>query len=562
MLRELSINNFLFISSTNLVLNPGFTVVTGETGAGKTILLQAIGLLVGERGSPDLISMDSESAKVEGIFDLNLIPKSKPIKKWLKENDLWDDNNEIIIRRILQNSGTSRAYINGSAVKIKDLQYLGDMLFDFHGQHEHQSLFNPEIYLDLLDEYGKLTNLREEVSQLYYETTELFRQKEKLINEENKLKKEEEFLRFQFKEIESANLKDNEEEELKTERAKLSQVEKLFEANETAANALDGYDNPGAITLVEKTIEAMSDIVKIDPALEELQKELEPIPVILSEALKTLNKYKNQIEADPQRLETIEERLALLQRLRKKYGGTLEDVISFREELKNKLESLDVSNFKIEEIIKAAEESFRKLKKVAGELSKGRKKVSLNLAPKVEKELLELGFSHVEFNIDVETGSDREFSNYTEKGIDRIEFTFNANPGSTPKPLRQIASGGEISRVMLALKSILAEVDQVSTLLFDEIDLGVGGVTAEIVGEKLLKVAKSRQILCITHLPQIASRGNHHLMVRKNIKSGKTSTEIVSLDMKGRKPELARMLGRTESDSASQHYAEELLKKS
>ena len=562
MLSELSINNFLFISLSRLEFNPGFTVITGETGAGKTILLQAIGLLVGERGSPDLISQGCDSAKVEGIFNLEFIPKADVLKKWLEEWDLTGDNNELIIRRVLQRSGTSRAYINGAAVKLKDLQYLGDMLFDFHGQHEHQSLLNPEVYLDLIDAYGKLEDQRHKVSKAYSETSKLMKEKEALLKEEQRLRQEEDFIRFQLKEIESANLKPAEEEELKLERSLLSQVENLREAGERATNALDGENGLGAISLVENAIEAVMEISKIDPGLEEIQKELEPIPIILSEAAKTLQKYKSKIESDPIRLESIEERLAFIQRLKKKYGGSLEEVIEFGLNLKEKLESLENSDLKIQEITKSASESFENLQKSANKLSQGRKKVAKNLAPLVKAELMELGFSHVEFHVHVEKGSDAALSEFTKTGIDKVEFSFSANPGSAAKPLRQIASGGEISRVMLALKSILAEVDQVSALLFDEIDLGIGGVTAEVVGEKLKKVSKSRQLICITHLPQIASRSENHMMVRKIVKSGKTLTEIIPLDQEGRKAELARMLGRTEADSASQFYAEELLNSS
>ncbi|MEJ2697795.1 MAG: DNA repair protein RecN [Candidatus Sulfobium sp.] len=550
MLRELRIRNLAIIDDLTVRFAPGLNVLTGETGAGKSIIVDALGLALGNRAQSDLMKSGAKEASVQAWFEIsntNLLP------------DIGIDTSEgLLIRRVLSSGGRSRAFINDTMVTLQTLAEAGRRLVDIHSQHEHQSLLSPETQAFLLDSYGGLQSGREEVGRLFRESgligSELQELREKVKERAHRL----DLLKFQINEIDTAVLRTGEEEQLEEEKKILANLNRLRELAETAYSGL--YASEGScIELLSSVIMRMREMCAIDNSIEDALQLIESAKPLLDDAAFALRGHRERYGGEPQRLEMVEDRLELIGKLRKKYGDSVEEILRYRADAEEELKSLESTDERVDFLAGEFALKEEELFTAAAELSKKRKKTARELEALVSSTLEELAFGSAQFRIDIrqERGGDGR-EKVGPGGMDRIEFLFSANPGEPPKPLLKIISGGELSRVMLALKSILADADRVPVLIFDEVDAGIGGKTAESVGKKLDRISAAHQLLCITHLPQIASFGNHHLKIEKKEKEGRVYVEIRELDGKERREEIARMLSGKVTELSRRH-AEELL---
>ena len=541
MLKELRIKNLAIIDDLAIRFESGLNVLTGETGAGKSIIVDALSLALGERAQTDMIKTGKDEASVEAFFEISEHPM-------LKEIGIISEDG-IILRRTLSSAGKSRAYINGSIVNIQNLSDIGRSLVDMHGQHEHQSLLSTDNQRTLLDFYGKLQDKRQEVETLFHRVQDLKKELSGLRANMKERAHRIDLLSFQVNEIDAASLKPGEKESLGEERMILSNLNKLNELTESSYSML--YESEGAcIEKLSAVISKLRDMSSIDPGINETLGLIDSAMPLLEDAAVSLRSHKEKYDLDPKRLENIEERLENIKKLEKKYGEGIDAVLRYRDDSEKELQSLghdDETAGMIESKLKEKEE---RLLDAANELSEKRKTTAEEISRAVEKVLKELAFEKADFRVDV-----RPFP-LSSSGMDAVEFLFSANPGESLKPLSRVASGGELSRIMLALKSILADVDRVPVLIFDEVDAGIGGRTAESVAMKLKKVAKTHQVICITHLPQIASTADFHLMTEKFQKKGSVSVKIKELSPAERKSEIARMLSGKVTDVSLKHAGE------
>jgi len=549
MLRELVIKDLAIIDRLDISFGPGLTCLTGETGAGKSILVDAISLALGGRAQANMTRQGGE-AIVEASFDVSGLPE---LKARLTEAGL-DGGDELIVKRVLSGSGRGKVYMNSSLASLALLQEAGDMLVDLHGQHEHQSLLKVDSHIDLLDSYCSTGAQVEAYRAGYAELAGLKKRLDELTGRERERAQRMDLLNFQMRDIDEAGLAPSEEEQLYSERARLANADKL---KSLALSALDGLKDAElpALALLDGAVKAVREIASVDAGQSECQRLLESARVAAGEACSCLRGYSDSLEADPERLDLVEGRLDLLARLKKKYGETIEDVLAYRETIEDEAASLEGSREEAEGLSARIKQSEAALTLKAGVLRDARMDGARGLARKVEAELDGLGMPKARF----EAGF-TALDSLGPKGMDRVEFLISANPGEPMKPLCKVASGGELSRVMLALKVILARADRVPTLIFDEVDSGVGGVTASAVGRKLKEAATGRQVLCITHLPQIASLASEHFTVEKKHDGGHTTVRVKRLDKDGRVTELARMLGGDEGTKTASAHAEELVR--
>jgi len=562
MLRELRIKNFAIIDQATLELGPGLDVLTGETGAGKTIVLNALGLILGGRISSDIIRQGEEEATVEALFDS--LPQ--PLRYKLQEAD-YGDEDELIIKRIVSRSGKNRIYLNGSLSPLSLLSELGSTLIHIYGQHEHHGLLNPESHLLLLDAYGGLEDKAAEVKKRYHEFRnawdQLSRAKETLARQV----REEALLREQVEEISRALLQIGEEEELQTKKNILNHAEKLYTGCQEGEEILYEAED-SVVSRLGRVHLRLQGLAAIDPSLNETVELLNSALAQLEEATSGLLRYKSRVEFDPQALERLDDRLAELNRLKRKHNGSIEDIIKIGEKAEEELAALDRG----EEGIVALEQALEKTRRIAWAeaeaLSTLRKRAAKSFRKDLEKETEGLGMARTQFDVRFLAGKEeREESPFveggktlTEEGIDQVELYFSPNPGEDVKPLAKIASGGELSRVMLAIKSLVLTKGEIPTLLFDEVDAGIGGRVAEMVGNKLKKVAESHQVICVTHLPQVAALANSHYVVEKEVTKGRTFTKVRKLADKEKVTEIARMLGGIKITEQTKRHAEEMIK--
>jgi DNA repair protein RecN (Recombination protein N) len=550
MLTELNIKNFAIIDSLNITFEKGFNVLTGETGAGKSIIVDAVDLVLGGRASLEMIRSGCDEAVVEAAFDISDV---KGVSEKLGEMGIEKDDN-LVIKRTLSASGKNKVFINGSMATIAMLSDVGEFLVDIHGQHEHQTLMKVERHIDVLDEYAALGPLRQEMSGIYSEWNRVKDELVFLKSSEVDKEKRIDLLRFQSDEIEKAALKVNEEEELLEERKLLSNAEKLYESSNTALELL--YSQSGsALELIKKAGSKVTDISIIDESMRVTLDAINSASASIEDAALTLRDYVGRISFDPERLNEIEERLDLIGRLKRKYGNTISEILKYKEEVDRELDSIERAGERISELEREGERLKAKGLKVAETLSEKRKKGSDELTKKVEKELSDLGMKKAIFEVKMERLND-----ISAKGFDKVEFLLSSNPGEAPKPLSKIASGGELSRIMLALKKVLAGPSGVPSMVFDEVDSGIGGGIAEVVGRKLREVAEGRQVLCITHLAQIAAMADLHYAVSKGENKGRTTTTVRQLSGDERVDEVARMLGGMTITEATKRHAEEMIK--
>ncbi len=550
MLTTLRIKNLALVTDLTLELQPGFNAITGETGAGKSIIIGALNLVLGQRADRTLIRAGSDLCSVEAVFDTSKL--RAPLKSFLEENGLEScEENQLVLKRSFSASGTNRQFVNGSPTTLNVLGSLGEWLVDMHGPHDHQSLLHPARQLAILDAFGELEILRNEFSELARRRSSLEAEKAGLIIDEKTYAQQLDLLRFQVREIFAAKLRGDEEVELQQAHARASNAAKLVELSQTALGQLNDDEN-SLLAQAGRLGRSIQELQRIDPAISCLLSMHEQAVAAIRDVQTDLSHYADRLDPNPERLGELEERLNLMQSLKRKYGRNLEEVIAFGEEAQTKLQSLEQRDVELTRLNSALKKLETELRKVGQELSGARRKFIPKLNKAVVKQLNDLGFNQCHFDISIQTSNDISSASLLNCGFDTIEFQFAPNVGEPARPLRAIASSGEMSRVMLALKTALALQDEIPVLVFDEIDANVGGQTAGVVGEKMRQIAGQHQVLCITHLPAVAATASAHYLVRKEIIDGRTISKIVLLEKSERVTELARMFG-GQSEVARQH---------
>ena len=533
MLKEIRIQNFAIIE--NLVVNfqSGLNVLTGETGAGKSIIIDALNLLLGGRADTDSIRTGETNALVEGFFQI----ANKETLFLVQEIGVEPESGELHIKRQISNSGKNRCFLNDSQITVATLAKIGDRLVDLHGQHDHQTLLHPEIHVDLLDLFGKSKQGRDAYSKEFLEYQSLIKALQSLNTDEQERLQREEFLGFQISEIDAANLSEEEEETIKAEKNRLRHSEKIREALQHSQILLSNQSG-SILENLRQILKELEPLIEVDTDLVSPFEKSQSAFYELEDVEDILRSHDQSLDFNPERLDEIEDRLAEINGLKRKYGNSISEILSKREKLSNELEQLTVNE---ENTKKLAEEIHKKemvVAKLAIELAEKREIGAKSLKQGVEKELKELHMSGVRFGVDFNYPPDAEgFVEYhktklkpTSVGLGTLEFLFSPNPGEELRPLAKIASGGELSRIMLALKSILNKQDTIPVMIFDEVDTGIGGRVAEKIGVKLKKVAENKQVFCITHLPQIAGKASTHYRVEKQIQGNRTRSGIRKLD--------------------------------
>ena len=554
MIEELSIQNVALIDQMQLQFLPGFNALTGETGAGKSVILKSLGLAIGERGSADLVQKGQSHAQSQIAFGL---PENHDTWNLLGQaNQVFDTSEPLIISRQISAGGRSRSDVNGQLMTLTQIKQVSEILIDIHGQHQHQSLFRKETHLNLLDQFANLLNDRSKIEIEYNRILQIRRQIANLEQKLDKAKQEKELLEFQISELDQANLQIDEEETLETQHRLLSNAESLFESTSQVYTDLyrGGEVKAPALDILKEVVRDLSKIGQMDQKLEKAHKLLESAVYEIEDIAFQIRDYNQEIEFNSIKLGEIEDRIDQLKRLKRKYGNTIEEVIAFHQSAKQKLEDTDTQSHQLDQLKKQLSAATNKTQELAESLSIKRQRAAKKLDSLIEKELHTLGMQKAVFQVrwnQSELNSD---------GIDEIEFLISTNVGTELKPLTKIASGGEISRVMLAMKTVLAQTDQIPTLIFDEIDVGIGGHTANIVGKKLKELSKFCQVICITHLPQIACLADRHFRVDKRVRNKQTVITAYQLTEEDRVSELARMQG-DKTAQAAMAYARELLDK-
>ena len=578
MLEDLSIKNFALIDSVNIEFNKGFTVLSGETGAGKSILIGALSFLLGGKASVDQIRSGCQEASVTGTFllpspnQLDDIPlteedaEPRTARQWLSVHGIEPEDERVIIRRYVRDNGKTAAWISGTPVTRADLQNFCFFLVDIHGQHEHQSLMKVTEHRKFLDSYAGITAKVAEFTDLYSKLVEK-RKTLAAMNTSDKEKNQKiEMLSFAVKEIEDAKLKNDEDVELEAEQAKLSSFEKLYTEIENISGLLSGNDGLGIVELCKKLRGSSEKACSLDSSLKEIDSRIENVFYEMSDLSEEVKSYSRTLVFDPERLAFVQDRLSLIYNLKKKYASNinapLKEVFAYFEKAQNELEALANSSANIENLSKEVSELEKIVYKAAKELSSKRMEASTKMASNVEAILSTLGMKGTKFAVSIQEKPGTEVvQKCGPYGLDNIEFLISANPGSPLLPLAKIASGGELSRVMLALKTVFAASDGVPTMIFDEIDTGIGGEVAVSVGSHIKNLAKSRQIFCITHLASIAVYADNQIKIQKGVNNDMTSTSVTPIEGEARVAEIARMLSGDASSSESLEHARSMLEK-
>ena len=563
MLTELRIHNFAIIDKLDLRFGAGLIILTGETGAGKSIILDAVVMLLGGRADATAIRAESDAAFVEGVYQLKG-PEKEAVTDILKREDLLDDPDYVTLTREVRREGRSIARVNGRTVNVSLLKELGAALVDIHGQSEHLSLLDPRAHLGLLDRYADVGKPLSEYRQTYQSLQSLRRELSDLRKAQADADRRIEMLTYAAEEIEAVRPRVGEDEELRKERDRLANAESLAEYAQQALTVLDegSPETVAASDLVGQAAQALAGLAKIDSAQAELSNQAAVLEDTLAEMVRSLRDYLEEIESNPKRLEEVEERLDLIFRLTRKFGGSIPAVIAYGVDARKQLETITGAAERIAQLETEESKLLDKLAKQGGALTEKRKSAAAALGKGIEVELDDLRMASAQFGVDFQTRpdpngipmADGSRLAFDQNGLDRIEFLIAPNPGEGLKPLAKIASGGETSRLMLALKTVLVRADQIPSLIFDEIDQGIGGRVGMIVGQKLWYLARSHQVFCVTHLPQLAVFGDQHFQVQKFVENGRTLTRIEKLDGEPRLLELSQMLGEVgESTKRSAH---------
>ncbi len=555
MLTTLRIKNLALVADLTVELGPGYNVITGETGAGKSILIGALNLVLGERADRTLIRSGSESCSVEAVFDVSRLKIQ--LQSFLEENGLEPcEDRQLVLKRAFTSAGANRQFINGSPTTLAILATVGQWLVDIHGPHEHQSLLHPASQLAILDAFGNLDSDREALRDLVRRRAAVEAQKAELIVDEKTYAQQLDLVRFQVSEITAARLQPDEEQQVTQDYARSSNAAKLLQLSQAALELLSESDT-SLLNQAGAVGRAVQELQRVDASAAPLLTLHEHAVSALRELQSALSHYADRVEVDPARLQQLEERLNLLQSLKRKYGATIPEVMAFGDDARRKLQSLEQRDAELARLNTDLQRLEAEIWSAGQALSRKRWKVIPQLSQAACQQLADLGFTRSRLDIALTTVGDRT-SRVESRGLDTVEFQFAPNPGEPARPLRAIASSGELARVMLALKTVLAAEDQIPVLVFDEVDANIGGETAHAVGEKMQHIARKHQVLCITHLPQVAAPASAHYVATKRIKEGRTISEIARLGKTERVTELARMLG-GQTDAARRH-AEALLK--
>lgn len=553
MLQSLYLENIALIEKLGIELFPGFNVLTGETGAGKSIIIDAVNFVLGERTSRDLIRNGAARAKVEAVFNLN---EGDAAFAALDALGIEYDGNELILSRELSAAGRNACRVNGTLVPVASLKSVSDTLVDIHGQHEHQALLDAENHISYLDAYCHAESLPiiEKIDAIVSRRNELMLKRNSGFSSEREREREMDMLRYQIEEIASANLEAGEEERLNAEKTVLLNAERIRTALETAHMALSGAEEGSALSAIDTARRSMRDIAALNKDYEALGDKIEELYYAAEDISFVLRDTSENVESDMQRLEEIEQRLKLISDLKRKYGRTVEDVIDFGKDAGTKLNELENAEALAAELDAKLDKLKAEYNVAADELSKVRRAAGDRLKRNVLNELKDLGMAKAMFDVAL---SDASGGEPRKGGRETAEFMLSANPGEPLKPLEKVASGGELSRIMLCFKSIFADNDRVPTLIFDEIDTGISGRTAAVVGEKMLGIAKKHQVICVTHLAQIAALADAHLMVCKYDDGKNTFVETRQLNEEEKVQRIAQMMdGESDSPSALTHARE------
>jgi len=565
MLLNLCIKNFALIDSVSIAFGPGLNVLTGETGAGKSIIIDAISLVIGERASADFIRTGQQNASVEAVFEY----EDNDLDEILREYGVEPEDNMLIISREINSQGRSISRLNGKLVPASAVKRVGKLLIDIHGQHEHQSLLDSKNHMRILDSLGyeNISKSKEEFCRLYKEYRDV---RNRILELEKKYQdfcKEQDRLRYELDELEKAQLKVDEDTALLEDKKVLENAEKIYSALDFSYNILyEGFENLSVIDGLSKVIDSLEKIVSIYAPVNDMNESLKNILYELEDISYSLRNLRDSIDFDMGRLDVINKRLEFLDRIKSKYNKSIPELLDYKSQIAAELDLAFNVNEEIEELKIKQDKIESELGRSAFELHTQRQNTAKQLEESISNELKDLGMNNVKFKVDIRVQKDPngiyfddEKVSVTENGIDEVEFLISTNPGEPLKPLARIISGGESSRIMLALKSIMAKVDNISCLIFDEIDAGIGGRTAQAVGEKLSKLAREHQILCVTHSPQIASIGDSHYLIKKENINEHTLTRVFRIEGQDRINELARMLGGAQITQNTITHAQEML---
>lgn len=562
MLVQLHIENYALVERAVVEFGPGFNVLTGETGAGKSLIIGALGLVLGQRAHADMVRADDKPTLVEALFDIAAYPQLPALLHTL---GITTEDTTLLLKRMLTRSG-SRCYINAQLATVAMLQQAGQSLVDILGQHQQQTLLQREQQLALLDSFGKLTQDSAALRRAYQQYRALEQEYRHVRQAEQQRQQRLDLLQFQLQEIEQAQLQPGEDERLAQERHLLLNAERLYALSQDAYAALYG-DEAAALDRLATALDKLTHLTTLDTSQRRLHEELQQSYYVVEEVARSLQAYAERMEVDPARLQAIEDRLAELTRLQRKYGPTIAAILQRRDQLRREQQDWERHGERLAELTAELGRTQQTLKSLAITLSDKRRQAAERLQQAVQQELQELNMANTVFQValtlryhpqgELRVGTERV--TLSADGIDAVEYCFSPNPGQPPRPLARIASGGELSRLMLALKSLLAREDHIPTLIFDEVDAGIGGKTAKIVGEKLRHIARSHQVFCITHLPQIASYGDQHYRIAKSVQAQHTTTDIQPLAFTERIEEIARMSGGQHITDTTRKHAEEML---
>jgi len=553
MIRYLRIKNLATIEELELQLESGFTILTGETGAGKSIIIDALKLLLGEKAQTDLIRTGKEEASIEAVFEVT-------DRKFLPEGLELEDGNRLFLQRIISSQGLSKSYLNGLLVPLKKLKELGELLIDIYGQNDHIFLLDTSNHLKFLDDFAEAGELGERVRQAAARVRALIREKEALTARQKERAQRLDFITFQLKEIEQAELRPGEDEELLQERAILKNSEKIaILVNQAIDIAYESEES--LMTGVKRVENIVQELQNFFPELEGNRGQLADFNIFLKELVGNLIDLRDKYSSSPERLEEIEERLSLVEKLKRKYGSSIEEILGYLESIRKEKEELETSEEKLSDLDREIRAAFEDYSQLCGQLSRLRKERAAELEQLIVKELGQLAMTRARFRVEFRplSPSLEDPSTIRDLGAEELEFILSPNPGEELRPLRRIASGGELSRIMLAFKSLGKETEKGRTLIFDEIDSGIGGKTADFVARKLQQLARRHQVLCITHLPQIASAAGHHFRIEKKTEKDRTFTLVRKLKDRERPEEIARLIAGTRLTEASLQMARELL---
>ena len=562
MLVQLHIENYALVDRAVVEFGPGFNVLTGETGAGKSMIIGALGLALGQRAHTDMLRAEDKPTLVEALFDVAAYPH---LSELLHALGITVEDATLLLKRVLTKSG-SRCYINAQLATVAMLQQAGQCLVGILGQHQQQTLLQREQQLALLDNFGKLTEESVALQHAYQHYHTLEQHYRRIRQEEQQRQQRLDLLQFQLQEIAQAQLQPGEEERLTQERHLLLNAERLYALSQDAYAALY-RDETSALTMLATALEKLTQLTTLDASQQHLHADLQQSYYLIEEVARSLLAYGERMEVDPARLQAIDDRLVEIARLQRKYGPTISAILQYHEKLRREQQDWERHGERLTELTAELGRARQALKSLAITLSDKRRQAAERLQHVVQHELQELNMANTVFQVahtlryhpqgELRVGTERV--TLTADGIDEVEYLFSPNPGQPPKPIARIASGGELSRVMLAMKSILAREDQIPTLIFDEVDAGIGGKTAKIVGEKLRHIARSHQVFCITHLPQIASQGEQHYRIAKSVQANHTATDIQPLNFTERIEEIARMSGGKEITDITRRHAKEML---